>query len=90
MVLIFVSPANAKRLAPKDVDPIVTEHKIFSVPHWGQSNNRKQNGGYIEVRDKATNKKLWGVEIYDINYDENIETDVQDVFIIETKKIIKK
>ncbi len=54
----------------------------FVVIHF-PLNNKIQNGGYIEARNKATGKKLWGVQVYTTNYDQDLEQDVQDVFITE-------
>ena len=70
----------AKRLAPEEVPPIATETAVFSVPHFPEG-DRIQNGGVIEARDPKTKKLLWRIRVYQTDYDEALEKDVQDVFI---------
>jgi outer membrane protein assembly factor BamB len=82
IVLSFgASPAYAKRGAPPDVPPIAVNGIEYSAPHWGRTSGKQQNGGYIEARDLKTGKLLWELRIYEIKYDPELETDVQDVFI---------
>jgi hypothetical protein len=53
---------------------------VFSVPHFPEG-DRVQNGGVVEARDPKSKKLLWRVQIYKTVYDQDLERDVQDVFI---------
>ena len=74
-----------ERGAPKEVPPVVHGEVEIVVIHFGTKSGSTQNGGYIEARDRATGKKLWGIQVYTTVYDENRERDVQDVFITAMK-----
>lgn len=82
--LFFVSSSNAKRLAPKEVNPVISNGIKYIVPHFKIINGKVKHG-YIEAWDINLNKKIWEIQIYKINYDNNLEKDVQDVFIISLK-----
>lgn len=82
---LSASMAHAKRLAPKEVTPVEHDGIQYVVVHFGVFNNTGQNGGYIEARDKKTKKKIWGLQVYKTEYDKNLESDVQDVFITGLK-----
>ncbi len=69
-----------ERTAPKEVPPVVHGEVEFVVIHHGMMNNRTQSG-YIEARDRATGKKLWGVEVYTTVRLGDEEWDTQWVFI---------
>ena len=75
----------AKRSGPADVKPIIAGDYIYTVPHWSGENGTMQNGGYIQVLDAKTGVEVWGVQIYKTQYDDNLEKDVQDVFILRMK-----
>lgn len=71
----------AKRLGPKDVPPVIVKDLRFEVIHWGKDRGLAQNGGYIAALDKTGGQELWTLKIYDIAYDSELESDVQDIFI---------
>ena len=79
IIICFVCTSNvfAKRVGPKEMNPIIKNQIKYTVPHWGD----EQNGGYIEAHNNPTNDLLWRLKVYSIKYNENIEGDVQDIFI---------
>ena len=88
-VLLLTSVAMAKRAAPKDVPPIVTEKATYSVPHVRMPQFSMRNPGFVEARHPKTKKLLWRIQVYNIKYDPALEQDVQDVFI-KTMSLDKK
>lgn len=76
----------AKRLGPPEVEPVVIGKVRYEVVHWGKERGLKQNGGYIAAYDAADHKELWILKVYDIAYDPDLESDVQDVFIVSMSK----
>lgn len=76
----------AKRVAPPKVDSVVIGKLRFEVIHWGKERGLEQNGGYIAAFDTDSGKELWVLKIYNIPYDQTLESDVQDVFIKEMSK----
>jgi hypothetical protein len=80
-----LGPAYAKRAAPKDVPPVTFEGIKYAAPSSGLVNGKKQNGVYIEATSLETGKLLWELRIYEVKYDPNLESDVQDVFITSLK-----
>jgi hypothetical protein len=89
-ILLFValslrcSGAYAKRLAPKDVAPVTFEGVRYSAPEWGVR-GETQIGGYLLATDAKTGKPLWGLWVYEIKYNADLEEDVQDIFITSLK-----
>ncbi|MCW5213507.1 hypothetical protein VU04_11425 [Desulfobulbus sp. TB] len=86
LILLFLTvaiSAQAKRSAPKKVIPVEHEGMMYVVLHWGYENGTGQNGGYIEARDKKTQEKIWGLQVYKIEYRPELESDVQDIFITD-------
>ena len=82
ILFCFCVQIAAKRPAPSEVKPIIHEGIKYVVIHFsGLVPEVKQNGGYIEARDAKTDKKLWGLMVYKIEYNLKLESDVQDVFI---------
>ncbi len=77
---VWVSNSYAKRSAPKEVLPVSYEGVRYQVVHY-KTDNGQQNGGYIEAVSVKDGKKKWGVLLYLVEYDPNLETDVQDCFI---------
>jgi hypothetical protein len=67
--------AWAKRMAPKEVKPVVHDGVKYTAPH---DNGRK---GIVVALDEKTGKKLWDAVIYKVKIDSNLEEDVQWVFI---------
>jgi hypothetical protein len=72
---------SAKRLPPKDVAPVTVGGIRIEVIHWGKDRGYEQNGGYIAAYDPASGKELWTLKVYNVAYDPDLESDVQDVFI---------
>jgi len=85
LVGLFSTLCFAKRPAPSPVEPVVQENIIYSVPHWASQNGTTQNGGVIRAGDQKTGETLWQVQVYSVEYDEDLESDVQDVFIKSIK-----
>jgi hypothetical protein len=79
------SPAP-KRVGPPEVPPVRVGNLSIEAIHWGKERGLGQNGGYIAARDAKTNEEQWILKIYNIDYDELLEEDVQDVFIESMKK----
>lgn len=80
-----VNSVFAKRIAPKEVPPLIHEGVEYRVIHWGHVSGYDQNGGYIEVIDSETEKKIWEIKVYTIEYNSSFEKDAQDIFITEIK-----
>ena len=70
-----------KRAAPDEVLPVVIDNIEYQVIHWGKERGLDQNGGYIAAVDKASKEELWILKVYNIEYDPDLEEDVQDIFI---------
>jgi hypothetical protein len=70
-----------KRLGPDDVPPVIIGDTRFEVVHWGRERGLEQNGGYIAAYDVQSGSELWMLKVYHVEYDEKMESDVQDVFI---------
>ena len=77
LTLLLAAEAQAKRMPPKPVTPVVHEGVKFVAPN---GNGRE---GKIEALDEKTGKKLWDAVIYTKEIDPNLEEDVQWVFITE-------
>ena len=70
-----------KRVGPPDVTPLTVGELRIEAIHWGKERGFQQNGGYIAAIDIATGKEVWTLKVYHIEYDEKMESDVQDIFI---------
>lgn len=68
-----VMPASAKRSTPKPVTPVTVGAVEYSAPDTAM--------GFVVATDTTSRKELWRVRIYSVNYDKELEKDVQDVFI---------
>jgi hypothetical protein len=53
----------------------------YEAMPWGKARGLGQNGGFVVAIDEATNEELWLLKVYDVPYDQEMEEDVQDVFI---------
>jgi hypothetical protein len=78
---LMTSRAHAKRVAPKEIRPVVAAGVRYKVPHFGAVHDKPQNGGYVQAWDIRTGKLLWDRMIYRVRHDPALEGDVQDVFI---------
>lgn len=68
-----MAQTSQKRRAPKEVKPVINGGIKYSAPI--------SEIGYIVAQDVKTNSIIWKKQIYQVNYDKNLELDVQDVFI---------
>jgi hypothetical protein len=73
--------AAPKRAGPPAVAPIVTNGMRIVAVNESRKRGLPQNGGYLEALDRASGKSLWLLRVYQIDYDANMEADVQDRFI---------
>ncbi len=62
-------------------EPITVAGIRYEAMPWGKARGLAQNGGYIVAIDSTSNQELWLEKVYDVVYDPEMETDVQDVFI---------
>lgn len=76
-----LSLPTPKRVGPPLVAPFVMGDLQIEAIHWGKERGLQQNGGYISVKDKASEEELWTLKVYTIKYNAQMESDVQDVFI---------
>ena len=74
---ICLSVASAKRIAPKKVPPVTHEGIEYHAPL------DVANIGRIQARDPESKKGLWEKVIYQIAYNEDLERDVQWIFIAD-------
>jgi len=65
----------AKRIPPREVAPVVVDGVTFTAPF------DDAKFGYVEACDAATKKKLWRAVIFRIQFDPDLEQDVQWVGI---------
>lgn len=72
-IFMFIFNLNADRMAPKKVEPVNYNGVIYKVNH--------EKMGFIEAWDEKSNKLLWEVKIYKVNYNIFLERDVQDIYI---------
>lgn len=66
---------DAKRIAPKEVAPVVEDSVVFTAPF------DDARFGYIDACDAATKKRLWRAVIFRVQFDPDLEQDVQWVSI---------
>ena len=83
IVLLFLSfaalSAHAKRIAPKPVEPAIHEGIEFRAPLG------VEKMGIVQALDTKTQKIIWEAKLYTIDFDPNLERDVQWVFISDLK-----
>ena len=78
---------QADRIPPPEVKPVTIGDVRYEVIHWGKD-RFGQNGGYIGAFDARSDDELWTLQIYEIEYDPEMEGDVQDIFISSMSKTI--
>ena len=94
LACLAASPAFAKRSARRVAKPLVVGDIRYLAAHDRYTTNGRPAGirAYVEAWDVKANKSLWKVKIYEIVYDQNLETDVQDVYIeslaLDGKKLV--
>ena len=74
---LCLAAAYAKRSAPEPVEPVVYQGVKYIA-----LNQDKDDGRYIAALDEKTSETLWELKIYQEKFDENLERDVQEVFIV--------
>jgi hypothetical protein len=73
--------AAPKRIAPPEVEPVQSGALEIRALHWGRRHGLPQNGGYIEAWKANAEQPEWRLRVYQIEYDDRMEEDVQDRFI---------
>jgi hypothetical protein len=63
------------------VTPVTHKGVRYEALHWGKERELGQNGGYVVAFDVQSDHELWLQKIYDVDYDDEKESDKQDVFI---------
>ena len=76
---------SQERYEIPEPEPITFAGIRYEGMPWGKARGLEQNGGYIAALDVVSNEELWLHKIYDVVYDLEMETDVQDVFISALK-----
>lgn len=77
---------SAKRVPPADVPSVTVGDLRIDVIHWGRDEGFGQNGGVLRAVDTTSGATAWTLKVYDIDYDSQMESDVQDIFITALKK----
>jgi len=72
-VVCLAGIALAKRLAPKEVPPVVQGDIVYSAP--------SRRMGVVVATSTKTGKELWSKQIYTIQINSHRERDVQDCHI---------
>jgi hypothetical protein len=73
---------SPKRVSPPEVKPVQYGALEIRVLHWGRRAGLAQNGGYIEAWQSGKTEPEWRMRVYEIGYDDKMEEDVQDCFIM--------
>ncbi|MBP8081630.1 MAG: hypothetical protein KAZ87_00365 [Spirochaetes bacterium] len=82
--LILFSFLNAKRIPPAEVCPFRCGNYEFRAVHFPHVNPKGiLNGGYIEIREIDSGRFVKGMFTYHVNISEELEQDVQSVFIVK-------
>lgn len=76
-----VATFSAKRIAPKEVTPLVQDGVRYEVVVNGRPLGYEHRGGIIAAFDDKTGAQLWHMQVYRNQYNERLEKDVQDVYI---------
>lgn len=72
---------SAKRIAPKEVAPLVLNGIRYEAVVNGRPLGYEHRGGIIAAFDERDGAQLWHLQVYRNQYNEILEKDVQDVFI---------
>jgi hypothetical protein len=89
-LLVTASYALAKRLPPAMVEPVVADGVKYLAPQVTPGYIEAYGvpacpSGCVEAREEKTGKLLWRVQVYEVQYDNHLERDVQDVFVRSLK-----
>ena len=79
---------RAKRVGPPEIEPVNVGDLRIEAIHWGRDRGLGQNGGYVAAFDAKSGVELWTLKVYDVQYDPQMEADVQDIFIRSMKKTL--
>lgn len=78
--------AEAKRLAPQPVKSVSNAGLRYEAVQWSIDNPKmKQNGGYVRVVNTRNKLPICTKQVYETNYDQKLESDIQDNFITGLK-----
>lgn len=80
----FVPNASAKRAAPAPVKPLVIENVRYSADaerHLDPKDTPARLTAYVLAHDTATDKLLWKLPVFEVRFQDGLETDVQEVHI---------
>jgi hypothetical protein len=69
-----------KRVAPPEIPAITIGGLRYEALLWGRERGLGQNGGLIDIVEASTGKSVGVIKVYAIEYQSQLETDVQDVF----------
>lgn len=70
---------NPMRSVPLEVPPLHLGDAVLRVEHWQRSRGRSHNGGWIELETPDGHRSI---PLYTVDYDPQLEEDVQDIFIL--------
>ncbi|MBP9022599.1 MAG: hypothetical protein KBH06_05290 [Spirochaetes bacterium] len=86
LCIILFSVLNAKRIPSAEVKPLKCGKYLFRAVHFPKANPEGfLNGGYIEIREIESDRLVKGMFTYHVKISEELERDVQSVFITELK-----
>ncbi len=69
---------NAKRAAPPEVEPLTVDGVTYSVSHI---KDKCFFTAYVIATDEETKSRKWKTQIYKITFNQEMEKDVQEVYI---------
>ncbi len=73
---------SAKRIAPKEVQPLILDGVRYESVVNGRPLGYEHRGGIIAAFDAQKDTLLWHMQIYQNQYNERLEKDVQDAYIV--------
>ncbi|WP_051378134.1 hypothetical protein [Derxia gummosa] len=68
------------RIGPPEVPPVVFEGRRYEQIHNGESLGLDQRTGWLAVVDEAGGQRIAVIKVYAVEFDPDMEADVQDVF----------
>lgn len=71
---------SRRRRLPPELKPITLNGVVYKELRQGNKLGYEQKGGFLVATDQKSNEMLWHVRVYQIQYIEGKETDVQEVF----------
>lgn len=70
-----------KRAPIPEVEPVSRGGIRYEPAPFEKSEGLDQNSGYLAAVDEGTGERLWVLKVYAVSYDNDLEADLQDVFI---------